>query len=50
VAIVVSKWIIGYKKSVFYISNFELTLVTKSTYKRKIAPEFSVILDFSKMR
>jgi hypothetical protein len=40
-----------YNKSVFaHVSKFKLTLVTKSTYKRNIAPEFAVILDFSKMQ
>jgi hypothetical protein len=28
----------------------KLTIVTKCTFKRKTAPEFSVMLDFSKMR
>jgi hypothetical protein len=41
----------GYKNPVFaYISNCKLTLVTKCTFKRKTAQEFSVMLDFSKMR
>jgi hypothetical protein len=31
-----------------YISNCKLTLVTKCTHERKIAPEFSLIIDFFK--
>jgi hypothetical protein len=40
----------GYKKSVFaYISNCKLTLGIKCPHTKKIAPEFLVIQDFSKM-
>jgi hypothetical protein len=51
VAIFVSKCNFGYEKPVFaFISNCKLTFVAKCTYKRKTAPEFLVMLDFSKMR
>jgi hypothetical protein len=43
--------VFGYKKPVFaFISNCKLTIMTKCTYKRKTAPEFSAMLEFSKMR